>query len=216
MIAHWDIIQGTEEWHRIRYRKIGGTRSKQLYDFSDALLVELVGEHLEEFEIDLDSYESSDMIRGHELEPIALQRINDKFGLNLIPCGWLQNEDIPILGYSPDGISEDLTIMAEIKCPAMKKHTATILNGIVPIDNINQCIHAFAVNDRLERLIFGSFRPESAIQLFTYELTRQSEVNVGTEKTQKIVSIQFAVDKLKANGLLMTDKIAQKVDSLTF
>lgn len=216
MIAHWDIQQGTEEWHRIRYRKIGGTRSKQLYENSDALLVELVGEHLEEFEMDLDSYESSDMIRGHELEPIALQRINDKFGLNLMPCGWLQNEDIPLLGYSPDGISEDLSIIAEIKCPAMKKHTATILNGIIPLDNINQCIHAFAVNDRLERLIFTSFRPESAIQLFTYEITRESEVNIGTEKTPKVVTVKFAVDKLKAYALLMTNKIAEKVDSLTF
>lgn len=216
MIAHWDIQQGTEEWHRIRYRKIGGTRSKQLYDMSDALLVELVGEHLEEFEMDLDSYESSDMIRGHELEPIALQRINEKFGLNLTPCGWLQNEDIPLIGYSPDGISEDLSIITEIKCPAMKKHTATLLNGIIPLDNINQCIHAFATNKHLERLIFGSFRPESAIQLFTYEITRESQVNIGTEKTAKIVSVQFAVDKLHANGLLMTDKIAQNVDSLTF
>lgn len=216
MIAHWDIIQGTEEWHRIRYRKIGGTRSKQLYDNSEALLIELVGEHLEEFEIDFDSYESSDMVRGHELEPIALQRVNEKFNLNLYPCGWLQCEDIPLLGYSPDGIELDLKTMVEIKCPAMKKHTATILSGSIPLDNIGQCLHAFTVNPHLERLIFASFRPETTIQLFTYELNRQSDVNVGTEKTPKIVTVQFAVDKLKANGLLMTDKVAQKVDSLMF
>lgn len=216
MIAHWNIQQGTEEWHRIRYRKIGGTRSKQLIENSDALLVELVGEHLEEFEMDLDSYESADMIRGHELEPIALQRINEKHNLNLTVCGWLQSEEIPLIGYSPDGISEDLTVITEIKCPAMEKHTATLLNGTIPLNNIHQCIHAFAVNDSLKRLIFGSFRPESAIQLFTYEINRQSEVNIGTEKTPKIVTVQFAVDKLKANALLMTNKIAEKVDSLTF
>lgn len=216
MIAHWEIIQGTDEWHQIRYRKIGGTRSKQLLDGSDALMVELVGESVEEFEVDHDSYESADMQRGYELEPIARERINDKFNIELLPCGWLQDELLPILGYSPDGITQDFETMCEIKCPAMKKHTATILSGRIPLDNINQCIHAFAVNPHLKRLIFASFRPESIQQLFTYVLTRESEVNIGTESKPKLFKVSDVVEKINEQAKLFTHNLRIKIDSLTF
>lgn len=217
MIARFDIIQGTDEWHEVRYRKIGGTRSAQLLIQSDALLVELVGEMTEELDYDsVGGYESAAMIRGQELEPVALARINEAFDLDLVQCGWLQCEEIDILGYSPDGISEDLDVMCEIKCPERPKHTKTILSGTIPLDNINQCLHAFAVNHRLDRLIFASFRPESIKQLFTYELTRESEVNIGTNAKPNIVTVAKAVEMIKANAILMTQKVAEKVESLRF
>ena len=48
MIAHFEIEQGSEEWLKIRYAKIGGTRSGGLFVESETLAIELLGEIIEE------------------------------------------------------------------------------------------------------------------------------------------------------------------------
>ena len=55
-----EVQQGTIEWHECRFRKIGGSTSKQLFVKSDTLKIDLVGRMLEDFE-DEDSYTSADM-----------------------------------------------------------------------------------------------------------------------------------------------------------
>jgi len=179
MVAHWDIVQGTEEWHRIRYRKIGGSTSKGLFVDSDTLLDQLIGEHLEEFELS-DGYESADMQRGTELEPVARQKLVEYTSIPFIECGWLQS-DISVLGISPDGITKDLKFACEIKCPAPKKHVQSLRGGGIPLDNIHQCVHYFTVIPTLERLYFESFRPESKFPMFIRSIGRQSVVNLGTK-----------------------------------
>lgn len=216
MIAYYDIIQGTEAWHRIRYGKIGGTRAKELLTSSDTLLIELLGEHTEEFELDEDSYISKDMERGYELEPRARELLNQHEGIELIECGWLQNEEYSLLGISPDGISKDETIQCEIKCPAQKKHTKTIYVDEIPLDNIHQCVHAFAVNDKLEKLYFVSYRTESIKPLFIKLLTRDSIVNIGTEKTPKLDAINNIVPMIYDQVLIKQKRLDLAIDKLSY
>jgi hypothetical protein len=216
MIARFDITQGTESWHRIRYGRVGGTRAKGLLTDGDTLLIELLGEHIEEFELDEDSYISSDMERGYELEPRARLEINQYFGIELLECGWLQNETHELLGISPDGISEDLKIQCEIKCPAQKKHTKTIYQDIIPLDNIHQCIHAFAVNDKLETLHFCSYRPESIKPLFIKTIHRDSEVNIGTEAKPKKAIVSEVAALIHANEIELRKKLDLAIDKLSY
>lgn len=49
-MKHIDVIQGTIEWHEARYRKIGGSTSKGLFVKSDTLMIDLVGQFLEDYE----------------------------------------------------------------------------------------------------------------------------------------------------------------------
>lgn len=186
MIAHYGITQQTEEWFEIKWGKIGGTRSKGLFVKSDTLLIELLAESLEPFEMDFDSYASPAMIRGNEMEPLARSEVSKYLGIELHECGWLQSESNPLLGISVDGISADQTVTAEIKCPEAKRHIATCLADEIPRDNIHQSLHYFTVNPKMERHYFTSFRPEFKLKpLFVKELTRASMVDIGWTKKVK-------------------------------
>jgi YqaJ-like recombinase protein len=214
MIVHYDIVQGTEAWHRIRYGKIGGTCADGLLKKTDTLLVELLSAHMEPFEMDEDSYESPAMLRGTELEPVARQRLSEITGIVFKEAGWLQCEENYLLGISPDGISEDLAVQCEFKCPGRNKHTEYLLGGVLPLDHANQCVHNFTVNPHLEKLYFMSFRPESRHQLFKVELTRDSVVNLGTKATPKNNTIREWTRIIRAEANVMKENITTYIKNL--
>ena len=105
MIPHFNITQGRDEWHKIRYGKIGGSRSKGLFVKSDTLFFDVLSELTEPYETDFDEYISDDMLRGMELEPQGRIELSEYTNLPFVECGWLQCEEIPLLGISPDGIT---------------------------------------------------------------------------------------------------------------
>jgi len=187
MKNHKEILQGSLEWHGMRWGKISGTLSSGLFVKSDTLLIDILSQRLEEFE-PTDSYENYDMQRGKELEPFAIEFLNQYAGVEFKPTGWLQCEENELLGFSPDGITDDETIQCEIKCFARKKHLSTLLADEIPLDNINQLVHAFVVNPKLDQLHFFCFRPE-APKHFHKVLTRESEVNLGTKAKPVINTI---------------------------
>ncbi len=179
MKIHKEIIQGTEEWYIKRWGQIGGTRAKGLFVKSKTLLYELLSEITEDYEEE-DNFLGKDMERGQDLEPVALYNMIGYTGIPFESVGWLQS-DIPNVGVSPDGISPDGKTMVEIKCPARKKHIEICVEDVVPKDYVHQLLHCFTVNDKLEKLYFCSFRPESNVRpLFVKELTRESVINLGT------------------------------------
>lgn len=208
MKVHYNIEQGTEEWHRKRWGRIGGTRGNGLFVKSDTLAIEVLAEECEEYQDD-DSFQNKDMQRGNELEPVARERLEEYTGLKFLEAGWIDS-DIDRVGISPDGITADETIQCEIKCPARKKHTEYCLGGVVPKDHIHQCIHAFLVNSKLEKLYFCSFRPESLKPLFVVCLTRESEVNIGTAAKPKM----FTIDRLADDAMIAAHDLNKDIDRM--
>lgn len=186
MIAHYEIEQHSEEWHKIRYGKIGGTLSSGLFVDSETLLNDVLSELVEDFDLQ-ESFQSYDMIRGSEMEPEARKSLNAYLGIELRECGWLQCEENTLLGISPDGVTDDLKTSAEIKCPASKKHLVTIRKNEIPKDNILQCIHYFTVNPNLETHYFCSYRPENKFKpIFVKELKRDTLVDIGWKIKAKV------------------------------
>ena len=184
MKVYRDIDQGTKEWHQLRWGQVGGTRSAGLFIDSDTLMLDLVAERTEQWEDD-GGFQSYDMIRGQELEPVAIKEIESTLGINLPPAGWISS-DIEGFGVSPDGLSDCETIACEVKCLSRKEHVKLCLDGDIPKKYIHQCLHYFSVNPNLKRLIFCAFRPESEIRpMFIKELYRDSIIDLGqTEKTK--------------------------------
>lgn len=180
MKAYFELEQGSIEWHEIRYRKIGGSGAKGLFVDSATLLTSLIADFCEEFDEEADEgFVSQSMWRGKMLEPEAREQLKQYTGVNFIDCGWIQS-DHELLGISPDGITEDLTIACEAKCFEKVQHIKTCLSGNIPPENIAQCVHYFTVNPKLETLYFISYRPENTIKsLFVKELKRDSMVSVG-------------------------------------
>ena len=211
-----NVKQGTPEWHEVRYRKVGGSTSKGLFVKGNTLRNELIGQFLEDFE-DVDNYLSADMERGNELEPYAIKELNKYTGLEFNNAGWLQCEEIPLLGISPDGITDDDKHSAEAKCPARKKHTETILNGGIPLDHLHQCLHYFTVNPKLETHTFASFRPENKIKpLYCYAITRNCEINLGTKAKPVLKKVSEWVEIAKDNAKKLQIDIDLAIKQLEF
>lgn len=216
MIAHYDIEQGTEEWYKIRWGKVSGTRAKGLFTDTDTLLLTMLAEITEEFELE-DGYTSDDMQRGKDLEPVARRALSAYIKTDLIEAGWLQSIEHPLLGISIDGISKDETITAEIKCPAAKKHLETVLGDIIPLEHIHQCLHAFSVNPRLETHYFCSYRPEQKYKsIFVKSITRDSIVNIGTKAKPISISVSEYVEKSHAKIVALQEQINKSIDKLSF
>jgi len=234
MIARYDIEQHSEEWHKVRYGKIGGTLSKGLFIKSDTLLEDVLCELVEEFDLQ-ESFQSYDMIRGTELEPEARKAFNSYLGIELKEVGWLECEEIPLLGISPDGLTECETISAEIKCPASKKHLKTVLTQEIPSDNIHQCLHYFTVNPKLQKHYFCSYRPENIYKpIFVKELTRDSLIDLGFTYKGKVKedrglgvkeyvceikdirTIDEWVKLAKSNAKELQEQINEKIEQLKF
>lgn len=212
MEAHFNIEQGSYEWHEIRHGKIGGTASKGLFVKSDTLLYELLAEKTESF-IEEESYISDDMLRGMQLEPEARQWANENYQAEFIECGWMQS-DIELLGISPDGITADFKQAIEIKCPQAKRHIQTVIENDIPLDNLHQCLHYFTVNDRLEQLHFISYRPESIKATFTKTLTRESIINLGTKAKPVLKTVNELVTIAKVEAVTLQDQLNQSLSKL--
>lgn len=217
MKIYWDIEQRSTDWFLLRHGKIGGTLSGGLLVKSDTLLIQLVGERVEGFDEDSDeAYVNDAMQRGIDLEPEALKQLNKYTGREFLNAGWIQSE-IPLLGISPDGITECGKFSAEIKCPGAKKHVATCMSGEIPADNMDQCIHYFTVNPTLEKHYFMSFRPEFHIKpIFVKELTLDSEINIGT-KARPVLKTMREVVALKLGAAINIEaQIEETINNLNF
>lgn len=178
MKARFDITQQTEEWLRAKWGKVGGSSCKVA---DKTLIWQLMAEHSEPFEMDYDSYISSDMQRGNELEPMARKALNEYLGIELIECGLWECEDNDLLCFSPDGCTSDLIIGCEIKCPQAKTHLKYCIENRLPLEYVDQIIHAFTVNPNLEIMHFLSYRPESPKPMYVKTIYIDSSINVGTE-----------------------------------
>lgn len=213
--AHFEIEQGTEQWHQIRYGKVGGVLAKSLLGKPETLINEIGSCQLEPFSLEDDGYVNAAMQRGIDLEPVGRLEMQKYIAVSLnMPdlilheCGWLQNTTIPIIGISPDGVSADLTIQIELKCPGKNKHAATLYGGVIPDDNIDQCLHAFTVNPYLERLYFGSFRPECEYPLFPKLMTRETVVDMGTKSKPNCKPVSEWVAILQAAAITLQENVA--------
>lgn len=203
-----EIEQGSQEWHEIKWGKIGGTLSKGLFVKSDTLLIDILSQRLEDFE-PTDSYSSEAMERGSEMEPFAKQYLEEYTGLKFESTGWIQSDVNELLGISPDGITSDNKIACEVKCFGRKKHTEILLSNEIPSENIHQIIHYFTVNEDLEKLYFIAFRPEST-KHFIKEIDLNTEFNIGT----KAKPVMKSINELVLMSIQEANKLLEQIKEL--
>lgn len=216
MKIYSDIEQRSPEWFELKYRRIGGTRSKGLTENPETLLIELIGEFGEDYVEQEEGFISDSMLDGIIKEPEARAALNAYTGHTFVEVGWVQS-DIELLGISPDGVTADGKRMCEIKCPQTKRHVDTCLKNEIPLDNLDQCIHYFTVNEKLEELYFLSYRPEfNPKPMFIKILTLGSLVNVGTEKRPVLKEIAEVVAMKRKAAKFIETQIPLIINQLKF
>lgn len=217
MILHKNIEQQTEPWFKIKHGKIGGTTSKGLLVKGETLLMEMLAAICEDFEPSNDGFENAAMLRGNQLEPVAIRELKSYTGIKFYDVGWIEHETIKLLGISPDGLNCDLTIACEVKCPSAKKHIEYIKGNCVPLEYINQCLHYFTVVDTLKTLHFASFRPENKFKpLFVKKMTRQTEVNIGTKAKPVLKTVQEVVELVEEKAIQMEIDLKTELENIKF
>lgn len=65
------------------------------------------------------------MERGRLLEPVVRKEVEKKLNVKILPCGFKTSSNHPIMGASPDGITDQYVI--EIKCPISQKSMNTYI-----------------------------------------------------------------------------------------
>lgn len=216
MKIYSNIEQRSPEWFELKYRRIGGTRSKGLTENPETLLIELIGEFGEDYVEQEEEFISDSMLDGIIKEPEARAALNAYTGHTFVEVGWVQS-DIELLGISPDGVTADGKRMCEIKCPQTKRHVDTCLKNEIPLDNLDQCIHYFTVNEKLEELYFLSYRPEfNPKPMFIKILTLGSLVNVGTEKRPVLKEIAEVVAMKRKAAKFIETQIPLIINQLKF
>ncbi len=86
-----------------------------------------------------DGWQTREMGRGIELEPMALAYYEAETGLFTRRCGFLAHPDL-MAGCSPDAQVAGYTGIVEVKCPNSATHLE-YLRGTVPGDYLKQCQH---------------------------------------------------------------------------
>ena len=103
MKIYRDTIQGSFEWHQLRYGKITGSDPKSIIGSKDlkelSIINEMIAELTRPFELDDEGFISKAMQRGHDLEPSARLELQSQTGLVFNVIGFIERSGFH--GHSP-------------------------------------------------------------------------------------------------------------------
>ena len=151
---HYDIEQGTPEWHELRRGVLTSTAIKTLItptgkladnDKTRAHVYEVAAQRItgrtEE------GFTSFDMMRGHT-EEILARELYAKHYAPVTECGFITNDKLGfVVGYSPDGlVGEDG--LTECKSAKAKIQVQRIVDVVVPIEHYAQLQTGLWVSER--------------------------------------------------------------------
>lgn len=86
------------------------------------------------------SFQTSAMKRGSDLEPEAKQAYEIATGNFVTDTEFVEHPIIDMFGASPDGLVEDKNILIEIKCMGDERHLDFLLTGEIPLQYQHQMI----------------------------------------------------------------------------
>lgn len=159
---HFDIEQGSEEWHALRCGILTASEMKFIVtptlkpasnDKERAHLFELLGQRITRHTEP--RYISDDMLRGQDDEIESCIRYSENFA-PVDSCGFITNDDHGfVIGYSPDGLVGNEGLI-ECKSRRQKFQVETILADKVPDEYMLQIQTGLLVTGR-EWLDFVSY-----------------------------------------------------------
>ena len=166
------VEQGSQEWWDAKVGSIGGTRFGNVISTKkNRLISTLVNEKLNGY-CEQDDYVNEDMQSGIDNEPIARQLYIEKSGINFRQVGMIKSDYSEIHHASPDGLSDDNSIVLEVKSTSDGSiHMERFWNG-VEASYMPQIKNYFAVSDEVKEVHFVSYcpyRPERPLVVIIFK-----------------------------------------------
>ena len=156
-----DLEQGTPEWLAWRSGGLGGSDAPVIMGCSPYGTAQSLWE--EKRGLRQRPPTNPGQLRGHELEPLARQALEQHLDMSLEPA-CAQHDTIPCLRASFDALSFSGDVMGECKAPNVRDH-AMALAGRVPAKYVPQVQHLYQVNDLAERAYYVSYRPNEPVAI---------------------------------------------------
>lgn len=153
--------QGSPEWHELKRGKIGGTRFGQVISGKkNNLIYELLNERLSPWMDFDDQYIDDDMQFGIDNEPVAADLYEKQTGIKFKQVGCILSDTSPIHLASPDRLSEDNSVVLEIKCTQNGRiHLQRFWEG-VETSHMAQIKNYFAVSEEVKEVHWISYCPD--------------------------------------------------------
>lgn len=200
-----DLEQGTQQWRDARAGCVTASRicdvlrkprrgqkesaTRKAY-LAQIALERMTGKPQER------EFDSWDLRRGKELEPLARVEYEMKSEGVIQSVGFVEHSRIKFAGCSPDGlVGKDG--LCQIKAPRAHVHMDYIMSGIVPIDYRPQMLFEMSVTGRKWN-DFVSYNQDmpSHLQLFIFRLHRDDAEIAEIE--QEVVGFLAEVEELIA------------------
>lgn len=112
-ISESGIVPHTSEWHETRRRLITASDAGAVLGVSP---FKTPSKLLREKLSDAESKDNIAMAWGRRYEPVAIERFETEFNLQVFPANFVVCVKYPFLGATPDGIVSDGSLL-EVKCP---------------------------------------------------------------------------------------------------
>lgn len=197
--------QDSKEWHEARHGRITGT---SLFGAiggvgpQNTLMYRVVAARmtpLNIFDLMTDA-----VVRGKELEPVALEKASKRIGIKFTTTGFLLSDCIEDFGFSPDGVQvKDGQLIGgiEIKCPGSKKHVEYIIRNQVPPEYDAQVLSPFIAYDSVDYWYFVSYDDRNKYRKLFIKKVFRHEVEEKIETNRKalrsfVVKCKEAYEKL--------------------
>ena len=196
---HYDIDQGSEEWHALRCGILTASEIKLIMtptlkparnDKERAHLYELLAQritgHTEP------SYIGDDMLRGYEDEINARLLYAENFA-PVEECGFITNDDHGFkLGYSPDGLVGDDGLI-ECKSRRQKFQMQTLLADAVPDEYVLQCQAGLLISGRkwLDFISYCGGMPMFVKRVFPDDAIQNAIVDAATQFEYRAAIAEF-------------------------
>jgi predicted phage-related endonuclease len=219
-----DITQGEPEWYDVRRGILTASVMGQLITPSTikpanntqtrSITAELAAERITGFTDD--HYASDDMLRGHDVEPLAVEAYSKHTGNPVTTLGFMVNDDHGFkIGCSPDGLVDD-DGMIEAKSRRPKKHLQTILADAVPAENIAQCQTALLVSGRdwLDYVSYSGGMPLYIIRVEPDEKWFRAIVAAATDFEMAVMEMKATYSR-RVEGMPMTERRVEEME-MTF
>jgi putative phage-type endonuclease len=191
-----DLVQGSVEWLEYRRWKVGSSDASVCMDINPYKTKEKL---LKEKLYGLSSYMNNSMKRGHILEPIVRNYINNTCGTKFKPLV-IESENNHFMIASLDGFDEGKSSsILEIKTTSKIDLHLDALNGKVPSIYIPQVQHALSVSSCKQALYVSCFLKQ---EIEDFSIINENNI-LDFVEIQKVIA---NVDSIYCENLIEKEK----------
>lgn len=209
---HWDLIQGTDDWLRVRHGMLTASEMKNFitaakmqvanHKETRAHIYQLAYERVTGY---LDPYfESWDMQRG-KIEEVYAKDLYSKHYEQVRDCGFITNDKLGFMvGFSPDGLVGENGL---IECKSRKGNLQfqTIVDNVAPVDFNVQVQTGLWVSERdwCDFLSYGNGMPMFKERCYAEDKAQNAVTEAARIAEEKILeTIETYKKVVEERGLI--------------